>query len=88
MKSRKVQVYGIEILEYGWPLLRLRIDCGRGTYIRAIARDLGNAMQTGGYLTQLRRTRVGEFRAESAVTPQSLTAETVEARALRPFGSI
>lgn len=80
LKPRKVQVYGIEILEYGWPLLRLRIDCGRGTYIRAIARDLGDALNTGGYLTQLRRTRVGDFHVENAVTPGSLTAETLEAR--------
>src|SRR6478752_3901265 len=56
LKGRVVRVDGIEILEFAWPLLRLRIDCGRGTYIRAIARDLGKRLNVGGYLTQLRRT--------------------------------
>src|SRR5690242_7664254 len=59
LEPRTVRVYGIELLEYAWPLVRLRIDCGRGTYVRAIARDLGEALNVGGHLTQLRRTRVG-----------------------------
>ena len=54
-----VRVYGIELLEYAWPLLTLRIDCGRGTYIRSIARDLGRSLDVGGHLAELRRTRVG-----------------------------
>ena len=67
LEPRPVRVYGIEILSYDWPLLRLRIDCGRGTYIRSIARDLGEALGVGGYLTQLRRTRVGDFRRAERV---------------------
>src|SRR3712207_4456884 len=43
LEARPVRVYGIEVLLYEWPLLRLRIDCGRGTYVRAVARDLGEA---------------------------------------------
>jgi tRNA pseudouridine55 synthase len=67
-----VQVYGIELLEYDWPLLKLRIDCGRGTYISALARDLGEALDTGGYLTALRRTRIGDFLVQNAVTLDTL----------------
>ena len=67
LEPRTVHVYGIEVLEFAWPLLRLRIDCGRGTYIRSIARDLGEALGVGGYLTQLRRTRVGDFSIDRAV---------------------
>jgi tRNA pseudouridine55 synthase len=74
-EPRPVRVYGIEILSYEWPLLRLRVDCGRGTYIRSIARDLGEALETGGYLTELRRTRVGPFRVDNAVTLAQITAE-------------
>jgi tRNA pseudouridine55 synthase len=68
LEPRPVRVYGIQILAYDWPLLRLRIDCGRGTYVRSLARDLGAALGVGAYLTELRRTRVGAYEAKEAVT--------------------
>ncbi len=74
LEPRTVQVYGIERLAYEWPLLKLRIDCGRGTYIRSIARDLGEALGTGGYLTALRRTRVGPFTADDALAVEQIPA--------------
>jgi tRNA pseudouridine55 synthase len=77
MKPRPVHVYGIEVMEYSWPLLRLRVDCGRGTYVRSLARDIGEALNVGGYLTQLRRTRVGAFDIATSVTLAQLTVETV-----------
>jgi tRNA pseudouridine55 synthase len=55
LEPRTVHVYGIEVVDFAWPLLTLRIDCGRGTYIRSIARDLGETLDVGGHLTQLRR---------------------------------
>ena len=82
-EARPVRVYGIEVLEYAWPLLRLRVDCGRGTYVRAIARDLGSALGTAGYLTQLRRTRIGPFTAEEAVRVEQLQADGAASH-LRP----
>ena len=48
----------------------IRVDCSSGTYIRAIARDLGNALGCGGHLTALRRTRIGNFNIEAAVAPE------------------
>ena len=84
LEPRRVRVYGIELLGYTWPLARLRVDCGRGTYVRAIARDLGEALGVGGHLTALRRTRVGPFDAAHAVTPEQLAAEGVAAH-LRPY---
>jgi tRNA pseudouridine55 synthase len=78
LEPRPVRVYGIDVLEYEWPHVRLRVDCGRGTYVRAIARDLGVALGTGGYLTQLRRTRVGPFGVDNAVTVERLKGEAVE----------
>jgi len=84
LEARPVRVYGIDVLAYDWPLLRLRIDCGRGTYVRAIARDLGEALGTGGYLTQLRRTRIGSFDAAGAVTLERLKSEGT-AQHLRPI---
>jgi tRNA pseudouridine55 synthase len=78
LEPRKVAVYAIELLSYAWPLAQLRIDCGRGTYIRAIARDLGAALGVGGYLTQLRRTWIGSYDVTSAVTLERLTPEGIE----------
>ena len=83
IKPRTVQVYSIDLVAYAWPTARIRVECGRGTYIRAIARDLGDALGTGGYLTELRRTFVGRFRVEQGVTLETLQAGGVE-RHLHP----
>lgn len=77
LAPRLVRIDQIQILSYQWPLLSLRIDCGRGTYIRAIARDLGESLGVGGYLTALRRTQIGEYRIEQAVTMDQLNSENI-----------
>src|SRR4051812_25101964 len=76
-EARTVNIYGIEVLDFAWPTLRLRIDCGRGTYVRAIARDLGESLGVGGYLTQLRRTRIGEYDIADAATLGGLSPEPI-----------
>src|SRR5207249_8320597 len=78
LKPRAVRVYQIALLNYTWPDVKVRIDCGRGTYIRAIARDLGKSLNVGVYLTALRRTRSGRFDIEQAVTIDQLRADGVE----------
>ena len=77
-KPRLVHMDDISLLDYAWPDAKVRIDCGRGTYIRAIARDLGKKLGVGGYLTQLRRTRSGPFKIDRAVTLERLRADGVE----------
>lgn len=77
LKPRTVQVYGIDLLSFDWPELKLRIDCGRGTYIRSIARDLGVELGVGGYLTALRRTRIGDHATENAAALEWLTPEKI-----------
>jgi len=67
--TRTVHVQAIDLLDYRWPDIQLRIACGRGTYVRALARDIGQALAVGGYLAGLRRTRVGPFRIEQAIAP-------------------
>jgi tRNA pseudouridine55 synthase len=84
LEPRRVRVYAIELVEYQWPSLKLKIDCGRGTYIRSIARDLGEVLNVGGYLTQLRRTRIGQFTADEAVSLAALSGQNVEQH-LRAF---
>jgi tRNA pseudouridine55 synthase len=61
LKPRTVRIDAIELLGYAWPIARLRISCGQGTYIRSLARDLGKKLGTGGHLASLRRTAVGEY---------------------------
>ncbi len=66
MQSRKVFVEAIEVLEYEWPKLRIDVKCGKGTYIRSLANDLGAALGCGGYLSGLRRTEVSGFGIDDA----------------------
>ena len=81
--ERPVNIYRVELLAYEWPALDLLIECGRGTYVRSIARDLGERLRVGGYLTRLRRTRVGEFTEAGAVKLDALRRETI-ADVVRP----
>lgn len=67
MKPRKVEIKKIEILNYKWPILKIRVVTGPGVYIRALARDIGRKLSVGGYLVDLERTRVGEFTKEKAI---------------------
>ena len=64
----------IEILSFQLPEVKLRIVCGKGTYIRALARDIGEALNSGAYLTGLRRTRVGEFDLSQAIDLEDFLA--------------
>ncbi len=68
LKARAVTVYSIDIVGYAFPILSLDIACGRGTYIRSLARDIGRELSGGGMLHSLRRTRVGAFTLERAMT--------------------
>ncbi len=70
LEPKQVHIDEIEILSYddAKKLLQLRVVCGKGTYIRSLARDLGRALQSGAHLTALRRTRVGDYRVEDCVS--------------------
>lgn len=67
LTARQVRVDKIELIAYRWPKVRIRVVTGPGVYIRAIARDLGDKLGTGGYLTDLVRTAVGQFKIDKAV---------------------
>lgn len=64
--SREVWVEKFELLSYGAAEAQVRVTCGKGTYIRSLAHDLGQHLGTGAYLTSLRRTAIGDFRVEDA----------------------
>ena len=67
MKPRPVWIKSIELLKYEWPFLEIRVMCGPGVYIRALARDIGEKLGVGGYMAELERTRGGDFRIENAI---------------------
>lgn len=67
LAPRPVRIDAIRVVGYEWPWLDVEVDCGKGTYIRSIARDLGAALGFGGMVQTLRRTRVGPFLAEQGV---------------------
>lgn len=73
MPTRKVKIYEIEILEYSWPMLKIRTEVSSGTYIRQLGEDIGEKLGVGGYLTELRRTKVGEYRIEDAMTIEEIS---------------
>ncbi len=77
LKPREVRIDQIRLLAYDWPRVDLEIDCGSGTYIRSIARDLGVRLGCGGLMSGLIRTRIGRFSLDQAVGSEQLTAETV-----------
>jgi tRNA pseudouridine55 synthase len=81
LTPRLVRVDRIEVLGYDFPELRLRIVCGKGTYVRSIARDLGEKLACGGYVEALRRLRVGPFSTGEAV-PIDADAPGARARML------
>lgn len=68
LDARPVQIRELELLDFSGNLATLRISCSKGTYIRALARDIGEALDSGAYLVQLRRTRIGAASVEEAMT--------------------
>jgi tRNA pseudouridine55 synthase len=74
LKSREVEVKEFEITAINLPQVHFRIVCSKGTYIRSLARDFGEALGVGAYLSQLCRTRIGNFQLSEAITLEQVTA--------------
>lgn len=70
LKAKTLVIDSIELLSYAPTELQIKVVCSKGTYIRALARDIGLALGTGAHLTALRRTRVGDHTIDTAVSPQ------------------
>lgn len=70
IKPRNVEIMETEIITYRAPVLKLRVKCGKGTYIRSLAHDLGLALNSRAYLSALRRTAIGSFHVDDALTPE------------------
>lgn len=72
LSARPALIREIELLSYHWPILRIRVVTGRGVYIRSLARDIGVSLGVGGFISQLERTRVGQFGLEDVVKLENL----------------
>jgi len=68
LKAKPLVIKEIEILNFALPILELRIVCSKGTYIRALARDIGDALHSGAYLTALKRTKIGNVTLNDCLT--------------------
>ncbi|MEO9512450.1 MAG: tRNA pseudouridine(55) synthase TruB [Flavobacteriaceae bacterium] len=69
IQSRKIEILEFEITKIEMPIIDFRVVCSKGTYIRSLAHDFGKALQSGAHLSTLRRTKIGDFNVNNAVTP-------------------
>lgn len=74
LKPKLLVIDEIELLAYNLPEIQIRVVCSKGTYIRALARDIGEALESGAHLTGLIRTRVGEVRLADCLQPEAFEA--------------
>lgn len=75
LAPRQVTIHSIKLLEYRSPLVTLKVSCGAGTYIRALAHDIGQRLKTGAYLAALHRTKAGVFSIKDSIDLADLTAD-------------
>ena len=68
LRKALINIYSITLEEYDMPKVRIRVECSKGTYIRSLAFEIGEALNSGAYLTSLRRTRSGGFTVEKSHT--------------------
>lgn len=73
IKSRKVRITTFDILDINLPEIRFKVNCSKGTYIRSLVNDYGEALGVGAYLSQLRRTKIGQYSVDDALTIEALT---------------
>lgn len=81
---RRIQIHAIELLDWVSPRVTLKVSCSKGTYIRSLARDLGERLGCGGAVEQLRRSVVGEFTVEKSVSVEGLDRDRLLERLLAP----
>ena len=78
MEPRSIHIAELEIVSFVGEMLELRVLCGKGTYIRSLAHDLGKALGSGAHLAGLRRTKIGDYPAEGAKTPEQWSQHFID----------
>ena len=79
MPGRRVTIHSLELIDYAYPELKLRIHVSSGTYIRSLAIDIGEALGAGAYCSQLRRTQIANWSVLSAQSPEEAIANIAQA---------
>ncbi|MCS7004945.1 MAG: tRNA pseudouridine(55) synthase TruB [Cytophagales bacterium] len=74
LAPKRVTIYSLDILEMQLPEIRCRVICSKGTYIRSLARDIGQKLGVGAYLSSLRRTRIGNFTIDKAIRVEDFSS--------------
>lgn len=69
--TRKVQIHDFQITHHNIPYVDFEVNCSKGTYIRSLAHDFGKSLNSGAHLTKLRRTRIGDFKVEDALSVEN-----------------
>ena len=77
LKANKITITEIELLEYNMPTITIKVVCGKGTYIRTLAHDIGTQLDSGGHLVKLIRTRIGNYKIEDSLTIDDLEKELI-----------
>jgi tRNA pseudouridine55 synthase len=76
LEAREVHISELEVLSAAWPVAVMQVSCSKGTYIRSLVSDMGDALGCGAHLTELRRTRIGHLTIDQAKTPEHITLDT------------
>ena len=82
LKPRPIVIHHLEVMRYEYPELTLAVQCGSGTYIRSLGRDIAAAMGTAAVMSALERTAIGRFSIDDACTLEQLTEQTLETHLL------
>ena len=83
LEARPITIYNLELTDYSYPEIRFTTRVSSGTYIRSLVEDIGLALKTGAYMSDLRRTAVGEFSIKGALPVDNLDVETVTKRLIQ-----
>ncbi len=88
LKPRPITIHRIEVLQYEYPALTLDIECGSGTYVRSLGRDLAESLGTGAVMSALQRTAIGSFRVSEAIDPEAVTKTSWTSDLLPPLRAV
>ena len=88
LPPRPVQIYSLELTGFELPEFKLQIECGSGTYIRSLGRDIGERLGCGATMNALNRSAIGAFSLASSVTPDRLTPENIESFVEPPITAV
>jgi tRNA pseudouridine55 synthase len=88
LQPREVSIYQLDVVDYDYPQLTLRVRCGSGTYVRSLGRDLAESLGTGAVMSSLVRTAIGSFRVEDAIEPDGLNHENLAQLLVPPLAAV